>query len=160
MNSFKKQNILENNRQAWRQTAPAILVGKYLFLDEITGEAALRDGKEIEFFDIKEQAAVIAEKVLEVLKQAGGSPNCLSELTLYISRDVAREDAIAAGLVLARFLGSIVHEATWIRFNFLRDNNVKLALRGTAVLPGKKPAKSNSKRKFSITESGRLKLAA
>jgi hypothetical protein len=135
-------------------------VGRYLFLDEITGEFAGDSGNEVDVFDIRGQAAVIAEKVLDVLRQAGGDNRCLTELTLYVARDVPREDMVAAALVLSKFLGAIVHDAAWIRFNFLRDEGVLLALRGTALLPENDPAQPQSRRRYRVSESGRLKRAA
>lgn len=160
LKSFREQYTPKRNRQAWRETAPAIRVGSYLFLDEITGEIAGDPGAEVEIGDIRGQAAVISEKVLDVLRQAGGDQRCLTELTLYIARDVPREEMIAAALVLSRLLGAIVHDAAWIKFNFLRDEGVLLALRGTAILPGNDPAKPNARRRYRVTESGRLKKAA
>jgi enamine deaminase RidA (YjgF/YER057c/UK114 family) len=157
---FKQPLTPRGARQAWRETAPAIRVGRYIFLDEITGEAAFENEAEVPVEDIRGQAAVIAKKVIDVLEQAGGSPRFLTELTLYVAREIPREDMISAGLVLSKFLGSIVHEATWIKFNFLRDEGVKLALRGTAILPGDKPAKSQTRTRYRVTESGRLKRAA
>jgi enamine deaminase RidA (YjgF/YER057c/UK114 family) len=135
-------------------------VGRYLFLDEITGEIAGDPGAEVEVNDIRGQAAVIAEKVLDVLQQAGGDTRCLTELTVYVARNVPREDMIAAALVLSKFLGAIVHDAAWIRFNFLRDEGVMLALRGTAMLPENDPARPQTRSRYRVTESGRLKRAA
>ncbi|TET32731.1 MAG: hypothetical protein E3J72_19005 [Planctomycetota bacterium] len=114
---------------------PVTRMGRSVYIDRLNGLTIPKPGRPHVPPTLKQQAAVITEKLEDICKRAGIQPECLKDIIIRVR---PKEDISAlsgAYRILFDFLGNKVDEADWRLERFPGPKNELIQFEATAKVP-------------------------
>ncbi len=119
--------------KGWNNGMAAEPGGRLLF---VAGQDATNESGDVTSTDFVDQAARAIEKVVSVVREAGGSPEHIGRLTFYVTDiDTYRANLKRLGVAYRSIMGRHFPAMSLVEVSALVDRDALVEIEATAVLP-------------------------